>query len=270
MYKNKVAITIPIYKETLSNYEEISLKRCFEVLGKYPIIVFKPASLDLSWLVAKNPEIKLQCFDDFYFSNIQGYNKLMLSADFYLRFKEFEYILIYQLDAFVFKDELLQWCSKDYDYIGAPWLTDYKYPDLIKRAKEQILRLIHIYFNVKEKHSNYPSVRQFHNSVGNGGFSLRRVNKFYEVCRNNKNLIDYYNKNEHHFFNEDVFFSLEVNRKTKKLSIPGYRLATRFAIETFPEIGLQMNQNHLPFGCHDWDRFSEFWKPYFKQVGYHI
>ena len=31
-------------------------------------------------------------------------------------------MLIYQLDAYVFKDELLNWANKGYDYIGAPWL----------------------------------------------------------------------------------------------------------------------------------------------------
>ncbi|WP_407429637.1 DUF5672 family protein [Arcticibacter sp.] len=271
MHKNKVAITIPFYKETLSDFEEISLKRCFEVLGKYPIIIFKPASLDLSWLVSKNSHIRLLNFHDSYFSDIQGYNRLMLSEHFYHQFLEFEYILIYQLDAFVFKDELMYWCSKNFDYIGAPWLTDYKYPDIFKRMKEHILQIIHIYFNIKEKsNSLYPSLRQFRNSVGNGGFSLRRVKKFYDVCKNQKELIDYYNQNDHHFFNEDVFFSLEINRKIKHLRIPNYKLAAKFAVETFPQVGLQINNHDLPFGCHDWDRFSDFWRPHFKRAGYHI
>jgi hypothetical protein len=35
-----------------------------------------------------------------------------LSASFYERFLDTKYILIYQLDAFVFKDELQEWCDK--------------------------------------------------------------------------------------------------------------------------------------------------------------
>lgn len=44
----------------------------------------------------------------------------MLSVNFYRSFKEYEFMLIYQLDSYVFRDELLDWCEKDYDYIGAP------------------------------------------------------------------------------------------------------------------------------------------------------
>lgn len=46
----------------------------------------------------------------------------MLTKEFYLRFRQWEYLLIYQLDAYVFQDELMDWCNKGYDYIGAPFL----------------------------------------------------------------------------------------------------------------------------------------------------
>ena len=42
----------------------------------------------------------------------------MVSPLFYLNFKKYRYLLIYQLDALVFRDELLEWCSKEIDYIG--------------------------------------------------------------------------------------------------------------------------------------------------------
>lgn len=79
-------------------------------------------------------------FHENYFKSIDGYNKLMLSPSFYKAFSNYEYILIYQLDAWVFKDELQHWCNQKYDYIGAP-----------------------IYQNNKLI------------GIGNGGFSLRKV-----------------------------------------------------------------------------------------------
>lgn len=45
----------------------------------------------------------------------------MLSAEFYERFLAWDYILLCQTDAFVFRDELADWCARGYDYIGAPW-----------------------------------------------------------------------------------------------------------------------------------------------------
>ena len=65
-------------------------------------------------------------FNEIFFANMSGYNHLMLDTDFYNRFRDYKYILIHQTDAFLFKPDLLYWCNKNYDYIGAPWLNPYK------------------------------------------------------------------------------------------------------------------------------------------------
>ena len=82
--------------------------------------------------------------------------------------------------------------------------------------------------------------------------------------------IKYYNGQHHHLYNEDVFWSLEVNRKRKHLEIPGYKKALRFSFELHPEYALQITRNRLPFGCHAWDLFPEFWSPYMKEAGYSV
>ena len=56
-------------------------------------------------------------------------------------------MLIYQLDACVFRDELKYWCEKKYDYIGAPIFWAYN----------------------SNKFSNKVA------GIGNGGFSLRKI-----------------------------------------------------------------------------------------------
>src|SRR3546814_12069713 len=63
-------------------------------------------------------------FDDGYFKDISSYNSLMMSSAFYQSFLEYKYILIHQTDAFVFNNELKEWCEKDFDYIGDPWLRN--------------------------------------------------------------------------------------------------------------------------------------------------
>ena len=78
---------------------------------------------------------------------MEGYNELLLSENFYTTFSAFKYILIYQPDSYVFRDELMEWCKEGYDYIGAPWLED----------NDEQIKL---------------------NGVGNGGFSLRNIEKF--------------------------------------------------------------------------------------------
>ena len=68
--------------------------------------------------------------DEKYFISKESYSRLLVSKSFYEAFSEYEYILIYQPDCLVFSDQLLEWCKKGNDYIGAPW---YK-TETMKRA----------------------------------------------------------------------------------------------------------------------------------------
>src|ERR1700759_4138843 len=104
MSAGKVAVVIPIYRNNLSNLEFIALQQCRKVLGNYPTIIAKPHHLKLSQQINDTINAAAESFDDSYFKDIAGYNRLMLAEEFYGRFLDYEYILIYQLDAFVFKD----------------------------------------------------------------------------------------------------------------------------------------------------------------------
>lgn len=77
-------------------------------------------------------EISVKCFERHFFTSVEGYNKLCYNIDFYSAFRNYDYMLIYQLDAWVFRNELQMWCEKGYDYIGSPFLRIYL-------LKEQIL-----------------------------------------------------------------------------------------------------------------------------------
>lgn len=263
----KAAVIIPFYKDKLTAYESIALQQCFNVLSKYPIIAIKPQSLALPDEVTKHPFFNTVSFDDSYFKDIQGYNRLMLDAVFYKAFLDYEYILIYQLDAFVFKDELNFWCSQQIDYVGAPWIRATSY-GFFKMQFKKLQYYIHTRFNIQR--NGVPGKKQFEYKVGNGGFSLRKTRIFHDLCITQKVKIKQYNSNSSHHFNEDVFWSIEVNRKRKVLNIPGYRKALKFAFEFNPERAFITNKHQLPFGCHGWDINIDFWRPIFKDLGYEV
>jgi hypothetical protein len=268
MNKGKVAVVIPIYQKNLSAYEEIALQQCQQVLFDYPQIVIKPKSLDVGFLKSKYHINDTVSFDDAYFKDVQGYNRLMLAKRFYQSFQDYEYILIYQLDAFVLRDELLYWCSQDIDYVGAPWLRIHGYPDWFKAAKSRIQRLYHARLDVYK--NGLPSDMQLINKVGNGGFSLRRVKKLAELCIKLEPEINNYIARNEHYFNEDVFWSIAVNRKRTQMNIPGFKKGLKFAFEHAPQKALKLNNDKLPFGCHAWDKNIEFWRPVFKGLGHNI
>jgi hypothetical protein len=263
----KVAIVIPFYRDMILNYEEIALQQCEKVLSAYPKIAIKPQSLTLPEAAKKYNFTDTISFGDKYFQGVQGYNNLMLSDFFYETFAAYDYILIYQLDAFVFKDDLMYWCDQGYDYIGAPWLRK-KDDHILKESLYKVLFKIHTHLNVRK--NNLPSRKQFDNKVGNGGFSLRRVSKFHELSISLRSKILIYLSRNEHEFHEDAFWSVEVNRRQKILNIPHYKVGLKFSIENAPLRALKLNNGKLSFGCHAWDKHLDFWRPIFSKYGYTI
>lgn len=267
--KESCVIVIPVYQSTLSALEIISLQQCGKIFSTFDIVFVKPKKLDLEQLNVKIPfSYTSISFDDSYFADVFSYSDLMLNATFYQSFLEYNYLLIYQLDAFVFKNELEHWCSLGYDYIGAPWLREVEYPKLYKRIKERIKTYLHRRYNILDKHGKPEIQRQMHNHVGNGGFSLRKVQSFYKICINQPKLVETYIGKQSGYYNEDLFWTIEVNRKKKRIKVPPYKLALKFAIETAPARALSINNNELPFGCHAWDKHLDFWRPYLQKAGY--
>lgn len=265
---DKVGIIVPVYKEDFNQFEEKSLNQLFKTLGnKYIINFICPEQLNLQkhYDISKKHNINKICekrFSSSFFESIQSYNRLMLERDFYKEFYFFDYILIHQLDCYIFKDNLEYWCLKNYDYIGAPWLNYELYN--LSRYKKLIFFLKQYYnqiigMDVESKSLFY--------RVGNGGLSLRKVNKFYDILKETpKNIINKYCSNDSSsLFNEDVFWSYEVNKGLKnKLKIPTYKIASAFSLELNPEIGIVMNHNQLPFGCHAWQKNLNFWREFIK------
>ncbi len=249
-------IVVPLYKDTLTQFEYISLQQCFRIFDKQLIYLIKPDSLNLSFLPLEFSFHKIISFNDEFFEDIHGYNKLMMSPQFYEKFLGYDFMLIYQADAYVFSDQLNYWSKSGYDYIGAPWLRPSK-----TKLSELILKLkSYLYTKFNSKKNGIPKSKQFFNKVGNGGFSLRNIKKFYALSISEKEASTKYINLRNPAFNEDLFWSVEVNRKKKQLNIPNYKIAIQFSIETFPEYAFLLNNQKLPFGCHAWEKHLDFWK----------
>lgn len=267
-----VVVVIPVYKTDLTDHERIALTQCVRVLGHYPLVLVAPHSLNLATYREVYAPLQEQRFDDAYFADIQGYNRLMLSEEFYEAFAQNEYMLIHQLDAFVFSDELAAWCRRGYDYVGAPWLSDRDFTGWSDKAWFSIKQRLATWLNLKKADGVTPREIISINGVGNGGLSLRRVPALLRALRQNRRkLVNYVGANRHEF-NEDIFWGIEVNRYRPVLRIPSYRQAMHFAIEFYPDRAVnQYNKGQLPFGCHAWDiHGTDFWRPVFARYGYRI
>ena len=154
--EKRVIAVIPLYRETMSENEERSFRRNTAVLGKnHPVAAFAPEGMDLSLYTGIFPQLIVERFSAHFFRSVKDYSRLLLSEEFYERFSAYEWLLVCQLDAWVFRDGLLDWCRDEYDYIGAPIPATWE-PD---------------------REGKFPVI------VGNGGFSLRRISAFLKVLR---------------------------------------------------------------------------------------
>lgn len=249
----------------MNQFEEISFRQCCKILGSHPICIVTYAEIDLTsyYDIAREFSITIlrENFSRDFFTSVKAYNNLMLNREYYHRFDDHDYMLIYQLDAYVFRDELDLWCTKGYDYIGAPWFENF---------------------------GNHENGDQLW-TVGNGGLSLRNIAfhiKFLECKRlyGWKELkVKYPQKRFKTFLvrlthwlgywqstdcllketgvNEDVIFSLYSQITKCKATLPKPEEACLFSFEQSPSYLFSLTKK-IPFGCHAWEKYEyeRFWK----------
>lgn len=275
---SKICIVVPIYKkkEFLTSDELISWQQCITVLATHTICLVCPKGLDISGYYADLTHHQtrhiVEWFKSTSFSSVDTYNHLLLSRSFYQRFIAYDYILTYQLDAFIFKDDLLDWCAFNYSYIGAPWFENFEALDTSAKLWK----------------------------VGNGGFALRKVSNCLRVLNSLAiiwpwaNLTRWYYRygrkqglqktptllmsllfgnNTYWAFNdffklrvqfqEDYFWGVVCADKFDWYKVPVPEHALKFSFEVAPRLMYSLNNNELPTGCHAWDEYDpEFWKPF--------
>ena len=277
MRKTGCQIVIPLYKnkELLSANELFSLKNNMTILHNWPHVFIGPDHIDWDGyrklFSESDLEFKIEIFDSQFFKSVAGYNTLLTSAEFYKRFTEDEFILICQLDAWVFKDELEYWCRKGYDYIGAPWFEGLKSAD----ESSEII------------------------GAGNGGFSLRnikssiRLQKRINFLRKLRtfwfkshlqalwrfpNMILYLKKWFHvssitklnfllleNPFNEDYYWANIIAETFTDYQVADLEDSIKFSFEVNPRLLYKRNNNTLPFGCHGWEKYDPiFWSTFIQ------
>lgn len=264
----RVAVVIPIYKALNAQTEgELkSLRQTGSVLRNRQIILLHPPSVNIEEYLKFFLPLKVDAFviKEKYFGNVHRYNLLLTSYGFYKLFSAFDFILICQTDAFVFSDELDYWCAMGMDYIGAPWFEGKDNPTLPFKFR----------------------------GVGNGGFSLRRVNSFLNVSKNwrfvflHRLLTQLYRRlqGENHkalkkalglkfIMNtifpftgyEDEFWGLIVPRRFKRFRVAAPEAAMKFSFEVMPSELYRLNGCQLPFGCHAWEKYDKlFWTRFIR------
>jgi len=171
----------------------------------------------------------------------------------------------------VFSDKLADWCHEGYDYIAPPW--------------------------IKHQDAPYAGNEEFEGKIGNGGFSLRKVESFLKVIHSKELYKDpevrwqAFQRNKSTFhrllnfprkflyrlsrFNgirteierrvriEDPFWTNRAQHYYPQFKLAPIEVALEFAFECVPRYCYEKNESRLPFGCHAWQAYDkEFWEPF--------
>jgi len=262
-WQKTVAIVVPLsYRQELTADEQVSLRHLTHFLGRYDKYALVPKGVRFNL-----PGLEVKPFPRKFFGTPAANDRLGLSRYFYEAFSDYQYMLIYHLDALAFSDQLLDWCATDLDFIGPPWLPCTDSP-WVKTPR-----------------------------VGNGGFNLRKVNSYLKVLDSSIPSTDpekYWKRN----FSTKPKYVQYINLPKKYLKrvpwfngvkwethrwstadeyfwvdrgihyYPDFKVASveqglRFGFEVAPRMCFELNGNKLPFGCHAWTRYDRaFWEPY--------
>jgi hypothetical protein len=256
-------VVIPVHRPKPTADEQISLLRCATVLGPHPMRIVYPNGLDTAPYKTLLPKALPLPVPKAWMTSISAYNQMMVNPSFYAMFNDYTHLLIHEPDALVLKDELLFWCQKKYDYIGAPWF------DGFSNANSEA----HIM------------------GVGNSGFSLIRVKAITSLLASRfrllarpwlfrqllKKLIGRQTafsfqlllqclgwagtfQGAHLFMqqNWDDFLFRYSHSADPDFRIAPVSEALLFSWEVNPSICFRLNGGVLPFGIHAWNRYDRF------------
>lgn len=220
----KIVIVIPAYRPQIRPNEKASLLQLQDVLPDYPKVIIGPETMDYSAYLDL-VEAKVEKFPDNSFKSRDTYSQLLLSSTFYEIFSDYEWMLIYQTDAWIFEDRLAEFTSQPYDYWGAPHtLNCHPRTELIDYRSGCI--------------------------VGNGGFSLRRISAMKEACEK----LGYPECRD--IWAEDRAFT--EGKGLMYVKVPPISEAFKFSIQDFYWSAMIFTDGQLPMGAHQADR----WWPY--------
>lgn len=237
---NKICICIPLYKETPDAIDKFSLKQLEKIVSdKYDKYIICPDGFNYSKYKKLLTIKDVVFFDKDYFKSNMTYSQLCVNYDFYNTFNMYDYMLIYQTDCLIFKDELEKYADMGYDYIGAPIISSYSYWPHFNRSNKPI--------------------------IGNGGFSLRKISTFIEICDENSELhkeiakvIDFSK-----IFVEDRFYCDELSH-VYDIDKPSWRIGAKFSFDINADYLYEYCKIDLPMGCHAYDKNIRFWQQHIK------
>jgi len=259
---------IPVHKPAITADEVISLQACKAQLSAYDCFLVHPQGMDTGAYTAIHPGLILKPVDADWLSSIEKYNKMKLSLGFYRLFAAYEYMLTYELDAYIFHADFESVSALAFDYIGAPFFKGYwaaKPGDpFIKGCNSGFsIRNVQACIHALESMERYRLGWWLYSLTLAHSSRLRRLlngwtKEKYEVFITGRFAFSFATFH----LNEDLVWSEVVPQLVPAFTVADPMSALKFSFEYNLEDSLRMNGGKLPLGCHAWFKHPSFWEKY--------
>jgi len=283
--KGSCVVVVPIYTLELSLSEKAALLNGMEKLRDYDFFFLHKQSIQvadifeaLSLAPSQARSCRSRAVEDDWLRSTRSYSALLFQGWFYRLFEQWEYLLIFQQDAWVFGtgQDLAQWIDKGYTYVGAPWTghLGLDTPDIGVGNGGFSLRhvgaMIHICDSFKSNHAPvFRGVELADQMTLFRGYDLfpvgqwplifcRRLLAFIPMLFGWHNNLVYLSKVVQ--TQEDHLFCLYAPLIFPWIRLPSMAEAAAFSVETNPRETCAFYQVRRPFGCHAWEKHQlDFW-----------
>ena len=264
-------IVIPIYKDSIDEYEKVSLLQCCKIFKHEELSILTYLGLNINAYInileSEKVCFTIKLLDERFFKGVEGYNTMVLNRCFYEAYKSYDWMLIYQTDAFVFNNELDYYCNKKWVYIGAPTFknSNYSHPQHVLNGGLS-LRYIPFFLQTLESKRFYWRFCNLYLFKRIGGMKLKTIFKvpyllYQAYCLKNGITKIFPTKGLWALTYEDYVWCALAEGK-----LPTWQEASRFSFENSCHELYELNNGDLPMGCHAWYKFGnyEFWKNFIK------
>jgi len=228
-------VVVPAYKTELDETEAKAMDQSLEHLAGFEVRLLTHPHLSLDWYESRWGKRPMIYMDASNFQSARTYSAMLLSHEFYEKLEGFEYHLICQTDAIIFKPELGFWLAQRYDYIGAPWPDGWEMMFPSGKTLDVQEALL---------------VKSF---VGNGGLSLRRNETMVRALDRFPAASALWKKLGNP---EDLFFSAALSMMPH-VRLPNLATAAAFSRELNPQgIVSKLLVGEQSFGAHQWKKLA--------------
>ena len=271
-----------MYSAELSRSEQAALVCCISRLQEHQIFLLHKESIDINSLLDRvgvatvdRQCIKCRAIADSWLSSVASYNAMLAQSWFYRMFANWSHILIYQLDAWVFADDLGVWLARGWTYVGAPWTAHLGHdtPDtgvgnggfslrcvaeMIRICESPRWRFVPV-FRWRRLAFRMTLLRRYHlfPIAERPLLFAKRLVLFVAMSLGWRNTLAYYASIG---IQEDHLFSVYAPLVFPWMRIPSMAEAATFSVETNPRQTFAAYDIRRPFGCHAWEKHDrDFW-----------